>query len=59
MSSGQEATCDCARCVAHRGGTWDDVNGEAIRDVEQRRRDARADELDREIERLRAERSRL
>lgn len=57
MSSGQEATCDCQRCVAHRGGTWDEVNGEAVRRV--RERQQRAAEIDREIERLRAEREKL
>lgn len=25
MSSGQEATCDCAGCVSYRGGTWEEV----------------------------------
>lgn len=30
MSGGQEATCDCAGCVKHRGGRWLDVNREAL-----------------------------
>jgi hypothetical protein len=42
--------------VKHRGGTWDEVNGDAIKRTQ---RERRAVEIDREIERLRAERAKL